>query len=163
MTDYDRPSVLFVCLGNICRSPTAEGVMRHLLAEQGLTGEVMVDSAGTGAYHVGEPADPRMRQAAARRGYRLDSLARQVVPADFERFSLVVAMDRDNLRDLETLAGGASHDRAELHLLSAFLPADGPLDVPDPYYGGERGFEEVLDLIEVACPPLLDHLLARTP
>jgi len=152
----ERPSVLFVCLGNICRSPTAEGVMRHLVAERGLDGAVRIDSAGTGDYHVGEAADPRMRDAAASRGYRLDSRARQVAPEDFDRFDLVVAMDRDNLLDLRRLAG---RHREGVRLFSDFLPDGAPRDVPDPYFGGARGFEEVLDLIETGCPAILDQLL----
>jgi low molecular weight protein-tyrosine phosphatase len=175
--------LLFVCMGNICRSPTAEGVMRRLLADRGLTGRVEVDSAGTTAYHVGDPPDSRMRQAAARRGYRLDGQARRVTADDFARFDLIVAMDRDNLADLEELAkgsagsadgvegghaggdepGGAPTPRAELRLFSDFLPAGSPPDVPDPYYGGERGFETVLDLIEQASPAILDHLLGPQP
>lgn len=150
--------VLFVCMGNICHSPAAEGVMRSLLAERALDGVVEVDSAGTTTYHVGEPADARMRRAADARGYALTSQARRVTVADFERFDLVVAMDRDNLDHLESLREGGA---AELRLFSAFLPAGSPEDVPDPYFGGGRGFETVLDLIEEGCPAILDHLLTR--
>lgn len=149
-------SVLFVCMGNICRSPTGEGVFRQYVERQGRADRFHVDSAGTIDYHSGAPADGRMRKAAARRGYVLDSIARQVRPEDLDRFDLVVAMDRNNLRDLEQLAGGP---RANLRLLGSFLPerdaAPGPApDVPDPYYGGPQGFEEVLDMIERACPHL---------
>jgi protein-tyrosine phosphatase len=150
-------SVLFVCLGNICRSQACEGVMRHLVAERGLDGEVAVDSAGTGDYHLGELADPRMRAAAASRGYRLTHRARQVEPEDFDRFDLILAMDGSNLRDLRRLAGGRTD---HVRLLSEFLPDGSPADVPDPYYGGEQGFERVLDLVEEACPEVLDRLLA---
>jgi protein-tyrosine phosphatase len=150
-------SVLFVCLGNICRSQACEGVMRHLVAERGLDGEVEVDSAGTGDYHLGELADPRMRAAAASRGYRLTHRARQVEPEDFDRFDLILAMDGSNLRDLRRLAGGRTD---HVRLLSEFLPDGSPADVPDPYYGGEQGFERVLDLVEEACPEVLDRLLA---
>ena len=153
--DSER-SVLFVCLGNICRSQTAEGVMRRRVAERGVADRVTVDSAGTGAYHVGEPADPRMRRAAERRGYDLDGVARQVEPGDLERFDLVVAMDRENLRDLRRLAGGGGC--GHVRLLSDYLPAGAPVDVPDPYYEG--GFDRVIDLIEEACPGILDRLLA---
>ena len=128
--------------------------MRHLVDDRGLASRVLVDSAGTGAYHVGEPADPRMRRAAERRGYALDSTARQIEPGDFERFDLVVAMDRENLHDLRALAGGA---RDHVRLLSDYLPAGAPVDVPDPYYEG--GFDRVIDLIEEACPAILDRLL----
>lgn len=152
-----RPSVLFVCLGNICRSPAAEGVLRTLLAAEGLDREVEVDSAGTLGEHVGEPADARMRAAAAARGYELTSRARRVEPADLDRFDLVVAMDRDNLDELRRLADSP---RARLALFSDFLPGGEPRDVPDPYYGGPRGFEKVLDLLEHGCPALLEELLA---
>jgi protein-tyrosine phosphatase len=131
--------------------------MRHQVAERGLDGEVAVDSAGTGDYHLGELADPRMRAAAASRGYRLTHRARQVEPEDFDRFDLILAMDGSNLRDLRRLAGGRTD---HVRLLSEFLPDGSPADVPDPYYGGEQGFERVLDLVEEACPEVLDRLLA---
>ncbi len=149
--------VLFVCLGNICRSPTAEGVMDHLLTERGLEHEVEVDSAGTIAYHVGEGADPRMQRAAAERGYALDSISRQVEEEDFERFDLVVAMDRSNRQDLEEMAPAGTADK--LRLLSDFLGEGAPVDVPDPYWGGAKGFDRVIDLIEEACPRILEALL----
>ena len=143
--------ILFVCLGNICRSPTAEGVMRHLLRERGLEDEVTVESAGTGAWHVGSPPDERSAEAARRRGIELLGEARQVRPADFERFDLIVAMDRSNLRDLLDIAPDETA-RAKVRLL---LDDD---DVPDPYYGGERGFDEVLDLVHDACERLIDEV-----
>lgn len=149
--------MLFVCMGNICRSPAGEGVLQHLLAERGRTEQIFVDSAGTHAYHVGKPADSRMIRAAAARGYRLTSRARQVEAADFERFDLILAMDRDNLAILEQLAGDGR--RSHLRLLSSFLPDSFPTDVPDPYYGGAKGFETVLDMLEFACPEILDLLL----
>jgi protein-tyrosine phosphatase len=150
--------VLFVCLGNICRSPTAEGVLRVLAAREAPELFLEVDSAGTAGYHVGEPPDPRTRQAAARRGYDLSALrARIIEPEDFQRFDLILAMDRDNLRVLRSRAPAAVHER--LRLLLEFAPHDGgPEDVPDPYYGGPNGFEEVLDLIEAAARGLLAHL-----
>lgn len=154
----DSKRVLFVCMGNICRSPTAEAVLRHAVAERGLDGAVEVDSAGTTRYHVGEPPDRRMRAAAERRGLRLEGSARQVTADDFGRFDLVVAMDRDNLADLEALAGGKP---GNLRLFSDFLPDGEPVDVPDPYYGGADGFDRVLDLVERGCPGILDHLLAE--
>ena len=146
--------ILFVCLGNICRSPTAEGVMRHLLAERGLEDEVEVESAGTGDWHVGSPPDERATEAALRRGVALDGAARQVTAADFARFDLLVAMDRSNLRDLLALAPDEdARERVRLLLDEA--------DVPDPYYGGPGGFDEVLDLVEEACARLLDEVVAR--
>jgi protein-tyrosine phosphatase len=150
-------SILFVCLGNICRSPAAEGLFRRLVAERGLVAEILVDSAGTSGYHAGEPPDSRMRGAAAARGVRLAGSARRVRSDDLERFDLIVAMDRINRRDLLALAG--ARDEA-VRLLSDFLPDGWPADVPDPYYGGEDGFERVLDMIAEACEPLLEHLLA---
>ena len=132
--------------------------MRSVVAAEGLEGEIEVDSAGTISYHAGGPADPRMRQAARDRGIELTSVARKVVPEDFERFDLVVAMDRDNLADLEAASPAAP--RARLALFSEFLAPGAPLDVPDPYYGGAEGFEKVLDLIEAGCPRILEALLA---
>jgi len=151
--------VLFVCLGNICRSPTAEGVFRHKVREAGLEGRIGIDSAGTGDWHVGKAPDARTCVAALRRGYDLSSLrARQVTVADFSRYDLILAMDHANLRDLKHLhaAGG----KAELDL---FLRRyDGAVDeVPDPYYGGEDGFEQVLDLVEQACDGLILEVKRR--
>jgi protein-tyrosine phosphatase len=154
--------ILFVCMGNICRSPTAEGVMRGLLREAGLEDAVEIESAGTGGWHAGEPPDARATEAAGRRGVVLEGAARQVAPADFEAFDLLVAMDRENLREL--LARAPDEEAAEkVRLLREFDPASadaGDLDVPDPYYGGERGFERVLDLVEAACRGLLAELRA---
>ena len=143
--------ILFVCMGNICRSPTAEGVMRHLLAERGLENEIEVESAGTGGWHAGSPPDARSARAAAARGITLEGAARQVTRADFEEFDLLVAMDRDNLTDLQAIAPPGTEHKVRL------LLADGR-DVPDPYYGGPHGFENVLDLVEHACERLLDEL-----
>ena len=149
--------MLFVCMGNICRSPTAEGVFRHLLEQQGMTGQVMTDSAGTHDYHIGAPPDLRAQAAAARRGYDLSTLrARQVTPADFERFDYVLAMDEANLRELLPLCPDASRDRLRLFL--EFAEEVERRDVPDPYYGGEQGFEDVLDLVENATRGLLAHI-----
>jgi protein-tyrosine phosphatase len=153
--------LLFVCMGNICRSPTAEGVMRSLVREQGLEDAVEVDSAGTGDWHAGDPPDVRATAAAQARGIALAGAARQVADADFSAYDLILAADRSNLRDLQAvLPAGA---RARLHLLREFDPhsAGAPdLDVPDPYYGGDDGFEHVLDLVEAACRGLLDALRA---
>jgi protein-tyrosine phosphatase len=153
--------LLFVCLGNICRSPTAEGVMRHLVAQADLDGEVEVDSAGTGSYHVGEPPDPRSAAAAARRGIALEGAARQVTAEDFTRFDVLLAADRSNLEALLRLApdGDAA---AKVRLLRESDPqavADGTLEVPDPYLG-EGGFDEVLDLVTRACEGLLNEVRA---
>ena len=145
--------VLFVCMGNICRSPTAEGVLRRLVREEGLEDRIEIDSAGTGGWHAGSPPDERATDAAARRGIELAGAARQVEAADFERFDLLIAMDRENLAELRRLAPD-DEARGKLRLLL------GDRDVPDPYYGGARGFEDVLDLVEEACEELLDELRA---
>src|SRR5215218_2996212 len=149
--------LLFVCLGNICRSPTAEGVMRHLLAERGLADVVEIDSAGTGDWHVGHAPDERSAGAASNRGIELSGAARQVEPADFESYDLILAMDRSNHDDLLALAPGAARDR--VRLLREYDPEAvdaGELEVPDPYYGGADGFEDVLDVVTRACEGLLE-------
>jgi protein-tyrosine phosphatase len=154
--------VLFVCLGNICRSPTAEGVMRALVLEGGLTGEIQLDSAGTGSWHVGSAPDARATAAARSRGIALEGAARQVREEDFEDFDLIVAMDSANLRELRQLARGEDQ-RAKVRLLREFDPASAgsrDLDVPDPYYGAAGGFDEVLDLVQAACRGLLVELRA---
>lgn len=151
--------VLFVCLGNICRSPTAEGVFRHKVREAGLEDRIEIDSAGTGDWHVGKAPDARTRAAALRRGYDLSSLrARQVGAADFSRHDLILAMDHANLKDLQRLRGGASGAELDLFLRRYELEVD---EVPDPYYGGEDGFEQVLDLVERACDGLLMEVKRR--
>jgi protein-tyrosine phosphatase len=155
-----RHRVLFVCLGNICRSPTAEGLLRALVAERGLEDVVEVDSAGTGHWHVGDSPDQRMREAAERRGYRLTGRARQVRSDELGDWDMVVAMDRENLADLRALADRRD---AELRLFSEFLPGGSPVDVPDPYYGGPEGFDRVIDLVEAGCARLLDELLDGVP
>jgi protein-tyrosine phosphatase len=142
--------ILFVCLGNICRSPAAEGVLQSI-AERSQA-SIQVDSAGTSSFHIGEPADKRMRAAAAKRGYDLTSRSRMVTRRDLSEFDLVIAMDRNNFRELSILAGGATR---KLKLLSDFLEEDWPRDVPDPYHGGDDGFEKVLDMLEAACPKIL--------
>ena len=153
--------ILFVCLGNICRSPTAEAVLRELAAREAPELTLEVDSAGTAEYHVGQPPDPRTCAAAARRGYDLSALrARTVESTDFERFDLILAMDRDNLKALRRRAPSHAHERLRLFL--EFSPDGSPADVPDPYYGGPNGFEEVLDLVEAATRGLLKHLRQRS-
>jgi protein-tyrosine phosphatase len=147
--------LLFVCMGNICRSPTAEGVMRRLLREEGLEDEIQIDSAGTGGWHIGNPPDERATGAALRRGITLEGAARQIRPSDFEDYDLLLAADRENLADLRAIAPD-DEARAKVRLLREFDPdSHGDLDVPDPYYGGPGGFEEVLDLVEAACRGLL--------
>lgn len=150
--------ILFVCMGNICRSPTAEGVMRHLLAQEGLAGEIEVDSAGTGAWHAGSPPDRRAAAAARGRGIDLEGTARQITDEDFERFDLLLCADAENVAALRAVAPPGLEDR--IRLLRSFDPAggDGDLDVPDPYYGGEEGFEEVLDQVQAACRGLLAEI-----
>ena len=150
-------SVLFVCLGNICRSPTAEAVFSHQLEKAGLKERVAVDSAGTGDWHVGKAPDPRAQAAANGRGYGMDHLrARQVTPEDFRRFDYVLAMDAQNLSDLKAMQPRDSRARTAAFL--DFHPGEHPDEVPDPYYGAERGFDEVLDLVEGAAEGLLEHL-----
>ncbi len=149
--------ICFVCLGNICRSPTAEGVMRHLLREAGLDGVVEVDSAGTAGYHTGEPPDRRARAAGARVGIEVSGHARKVVRADFERFDYLLAMDGSNLEDLVAIAPPNAH--AQLRLLRSFDPASAPdAAVPDPYHGDDAGFDEVLRICLAACRGLLLEL-----
>lgn len=148
-------SVLFVCLGNICRSPTAEAVFRARAAAAGLV--VDIDSAGTGAWHVGAEPDERAQAAGHARGYDLTPIrARQVSDRDYERFDLVLAMDHDNLATMKSRAPAASQERIRLFL--EFAPELGLNAVPDPYYGGDQGFEEVLDLIESASDRLIAYL-----
>ncbi len=149
-------SVLFVCMGNICRSPTAEGVFRHFVESAGLLEIITVDSAGTHAYHVGETPDRRSQAAAERRGYSLDRIkARRVRESDFEEFDLILAMDRDNLANLKAVSDAIHHHKIRLFLEYSPGPES---EVPDPYYGGATGFERVLDLIEDASERLIEEL-----
>ncbi|KAA0696942.1 low molecular weight phosphotyrosine protein phosphatase [Halopseudomonas laoshanensis] len=151
--------VLFVCLGNICRSPTAQGVFASQLQASALQHEISIDSAGTGGYHTGEPPDQRATAAALKRGYDLRmQRARAVADEDFEQFDLILAMDQSNLDNL--LARAPANARARIGLLMDYAP-DWPQEVPDPYFGGEAGFEQVLDMLEAASRGLLEDL-ART-
>ncbi|AZF16623.1 low molecular weight protein-tyrosine-phosphatase [Pseudomonas sp. R3-18-08] len=151
--------VLFVCLGNICRSPTAEGVLRHKLREAGLSGQVEVASAGTGQWHIGNPPDQRSQRAALVRGYDLSSQrAQQVCRADFARYDLILAMDHSNLRHLKAMQPAQGKAQLDIFLRRFGGEVD---EVPDPYYEGEQGFERVLDLIERACDLLVIELKGR--
>ncbi len=151
-----KTSVLFICMGNICRSPTAEGIFRHFVEDAGLIEQIGIDSAGTHAYHTNEPADRRARAAAERRGYSLAEIrARRVQAEDFDRFDYIIAMDRDNQAMLFEQADTEHHDKIRLFLEFSSGHED---EVPDPYYGGAAGFERVLDLIEEASRGLLEVL-----
>ncbi len=155
----EKVSVLFVCMGNICRSPTAEGVFRRHVAEAGLDDLFEIDSAGTHAYHVGEPPDRRAQEAATRRGFSLaDIRARRVAADDFERFHHIIAMDEDNLVMLHEQADATHREKIRLFLEFGSGPET---EVPDPYYGGATGFERVLDLVEDASRGLLERLRQR--
>lgn len=152
-----KVGVLFICMGNICRSPTAEGVFRKVVTDAGLLERIHIESAGTHAYHVGHPPDRRAQAAANRRGIVLGNIrAKQVRDEDFEAFEYILAMDRDNLGELVARAPQAYSDR--VHLFLEFAGAGGALEVPDPYYGGPSGFERVLDLVEDASKGLLERI-----
>ncbi len=148
--------VLFVCLGNICRSPTAEGVFRHVVKQAGLEQRITVDSAGTADWHTGKAPDPRTVKAAAKRGYDLSVLrARQALAEDFHRFDLILAMDKSNLANLQEIRPADARARLALYLPSMGLTTE---EVPDPYYGGAEGFELVLDMLEQASARLLEQI-----
>lgn len=166
--------ICFVCLGNICRSPTAEGVMQHLIDEAHLGDQIELDSAGTGGWHIGERADARSRATAKRRGLELTSISRKVESSDFDEFDYLIAMDQQNFRDLKQMRGAwkpsserprifESDCRAKLALLRTFdATAPNDAEVPDPYYGDGDGFETVLDICERACQGLLEYLGQRS-
>ncbi len=150
--------VLFVCLGNICRSPTAHGVMAQKIVERGLIKRIRVDSAGTSDWHLGSLPDPRTLLAAKTRGYDLsDQRGRQVTRGDFDEFDFILAMDQQNLANLERIK--PRHFAGHLGLFLDFLPNQPLREVPDPYHGGTQGFEQVLDLVEASCDALLTHIL----
>ncbi|NCA68611.1 MAG: low molecular weight phosphotyrosine protein phosphatase [Sphingobacteriia bacterium] len=158
LPEATKVKVLFICMGNICRSPTAHGVFRKLVVEEGLAHRIEIDSAGTHGYHVGEAPDRRARQTALERGIDIGDLrARVAVPDDFHVFDHVLAMDRDNYRILSQLC--PPERRAKLRLFMEFAPDLGIRDVPDPYYGGPEGFDRVYDLVEAAARGLLDELI----
>ena len=152
-------NVLFVCLGNICRSPIAQGVLEEVIRAEGLETEISVDSAGTGAWHIGEPPDARGRESAKRRGYDLESQrARRLDPEDCEKFDYILAMDEENYRKVSALCRRST---AEVRLLLDYAPDSPVREVPDPYYGGPEGFDHVLDLVESAAKGLLDDIRER--
>jgi low molecular weight protein-tyrosine phosphatase len=169
MADSNRPdkaspssiAVCFVCLGNICRSPTAEGIMRAMVKEAGLDDRIHVESAGTGTWHLGEAADRRARATARARGIILDGCAQQFSLEDFARFDYILSMDARVLTALKGLARTAD-ERRRVHNFRAFDPASSPhASVPDPYYGAQDGFDEVFDICEAGCRGLLEHLKDR--
>ena len=154
-------SVLFICMGNICRSPTAEGVFRHLVQQAQLADFIKIDSAGTHAYHVGEPPDRRASEAALRRGVAMSDIrARRVSDTDFDEFDFIIAMDRANVKALEERAPEEHHGKIRLFLEYSTLTES---EVPDPYYGGTAGFEKVLDLVEDAAQGLLESIRRQLP
>jgi protein-tyrosine phosphatase len=154
--------LLFVCLGNICRSPAAEGVMRHLVTQEGLADQYVIDSAGTGDWHTGDLPDSRMRSHGAKRGYQLDSRARQVRPEDFTDFDLILVMDRQNLRDIREFAPNAAA-MSKVRLFCDYVSGRPETEVPDPYYAGADTFEEVLDLAENGAKGILKALASTSP
>jgi protein-tyrosine phosphatase len=157
MTQQQPTRVLFVCLGNICRSPLAENVFRHLAHQRGLADHFEIDSAGTSGWHRGAPPDSRSAEVARRRGLELTGSSRQLTADDLRGFDYVIAMDEENLdeiRQLQRMAGG----EARVHRLREWDPEADHRDVPDPYYGGPRGFDDVHDIVDRACAALLDHL-----
>lgn len=156
--EANKPRILFVCLGNICRSPAAEGVMKAVLHKHGEKGWT-VDSAGTGDYHIGELPDPRMRAAARRRGYTLDHRCRQLRRSDFDNFDFIIGMDANNIRNIRRLAATVDDDRKVVPMARWLDPSGGSDYVPDPYYEGQEGFELVLDQLEDACERIYQSYL----
>ncbi|KGN46932.1 uncharacterized protein LOC101207515 [Cucumis sativus] len=161
-------SVLFVCLGNICRSPAAEGVFRNLVTKKDLDSKFTIDSAGTIGYHEGNEADPRMRAASKRRGIAITSISRPIQPSDFVNFDLILAMDKQNREDILgaferwcTKNGLPPDSHKKVKLMCSYCKKHDETEVPDPYYGGQQGFEKVLDLLEDACESLLESILAE--
>lgn len=152
--------ILFVCLGNICRSPAAEGVMRALVSEAGLDDRFVIDSAGTGGYHIGDLSDSRMRVHARRRGYELTHICRQVRASDFDDFDIIICMDAANIRNLKRMAPTVEAEQKIVPMAMYLTIATRYDHIPDPYYEGAEGFELVLDLLENACANLLDDLRA---
>ncbi|GAB6119312.1 low molecular weight protein-tyrosine-phosphatase [Dysgonomonas termitidis] len=154
MKEYN---ILFVCLGNICRSPAAEGILKRMVREHGLQDKISVDSAGTSGYHDGDLPDHRMRQHGARRGYKFDSLSRRFTSRDFDRSDVILAMDDSNYHNIMRLAPDLESEK-KVYRMADFSKRFGHDHIPDPYYSGADGFELVLDLLEDACEGLLDKL-----
>jgi protein-tyrosine phosphatase len=151
--------LLFVCLGNICRSPSAENIMNHLIAQAGLTNSIVCDSAGTSSYHIGSSPDRRMNAAAAKKlGIQLRGQARQFIPSDFQNFDLILAMDRQNYEDILSL-DPTQHYYDKVRLMCEFCSQYTLKEVPDPYYGGQEGFNQVIDLLVDACEGLLKNIV----
>ena len=148
--------ILFVCLGNICRSPAAEAVFEKLVCDAGLENRIEIDSAGTGGWHVGEQADPRMRKAARELGFNITSRGRQVTHTDFQKFDLIIAMDSSNFHNLLPLQ--TENDRAKLIQFRELMTTQQIEGVPDPYYGGPEGFKEVLNILQEGCKELLNRV-----
>lgn len=162
-TDPEPTGVLFVCLGNICRSPAAEAIFRRCVERRSLSSRFTIDSAGTIGYHEGEPADARMREAARKREVNITSISRPIGPGDFDSFDIIVAMDERNKADIvrarKMWKRGSSLDDNVVKLMCTYCKHHTEKDVPDPYYGGPSGFEKVLDILEDACEGLLDSLV----
>ena len=153
--------ICFVCLGNICRSPLAEGVFQTLINDQGLENQIIVHSAGTGGWHVGASLDARMQATARNKGIKLTSRAQQIEAGDIRRFDLVLAMDRSNLETMQYLCSPEIAAK-KLRLFRSFDPeADGDMDVPDPYYGRDDGFEHVFQIVHRTCPPILEYVKSQ--
>lgn len=152
--------LLFVCLGNICRSPSAENIMQHLINEAGLSKEIICDSAGTSSYHVGSPPDRRMSAAAKLRGIQLVGEARQFQRSDFEKFDLILAMDKENYRDILSLDRSRQYED-KVKLMCDFCTKHSLKEVPDPYYGGTEGFNQVIDLLLDVCEGLLNYIVSQ--
>lgn len=151
-------SVLFVCLGNICRSPMAEGLFAHLVEAEGLSDHIQVDSCGTSGWHIGEPPDSRMQETALTHGVRLGSRARQLKAEDFLTFDYILPMDHNNYRNVMAMREQVDGAKAQVYLMRYFDEQAPEADVPDPYYGGQKGFEDVYQMLERSCQKLLAHI-----
>ena len=156
-----KTKILFVCMGNICRSPVAEAIMQKIIDDRRLSADFEIDSAGILSYHQGEKADPRMRQHAARRGYNVTSISRPVKTADFDKFDLIIGMDDSNIDDLNDRALMSEH-KTKIHKMTEYSKEYDYTYIPDPYYGGAAGFELVIDLLEDACEGLLESFYRKS-